>query len=293
MTRRVGWLLVAVLAFSLVWAPTSYADDQPKNKGLFVTPTRAYIDVTAGQSSGDTMTIANITDRPMTVTLSVEQFSVADYTYDYAFTQVKEDWIKFQSSLITLQPGKSEHVSYAVIAPADAAPGGHYFTLFATTSLEGTAKSTVKVATVLYLTVGGQLQRTTEIQKETTPWISFGGDIPFSFDVKNTGNTHFFAYAAGKVNGPFAQPETTEETHILLPAAVRTIGGSMTSPVLPGIYEAVYGYKTDDGQTVNRSKYIVYLPLWALAIPLGVSWVGVVVVKRRRNAIDSLPQRHR
>jgi hypothetical protein len=273
-----------MLAVAALWVPTSYADTQPKNKGLFITPIREYVEVTAGQSKSGIMTIANITDNPIIVTLSVEQFSVADYTYDYTFSEVKEDWVKFQSTQVTLQPNKSQNVAYTITVPASATPGGHYFTLFATASLgKGTVTSTVRAATVLYVTVDGQLRRTSTIEKETIPWISFGGDIPFTLDVRNTGNTHFFTYVSGRLGGIFVKQDNKEETHILLPGTVRTIGSSIAAPLLPGVYPATYGYKTDDGQQVNKTKYVVYLPPWTVAIPIGGSWLAVVLLRRHRN----------
>ncbi len=277
MGRRIGWLVLA-LVFSCLYALPSYAEESPKNKGLFVTPVREYVDVAPGRTKDGKLTIANFTDKPATVTLSVEQFSVADYTYDYRFTPVEEDWVKFQATSLELQPGKSQAIAYAVDAPPNATPGGHYFSLFATVS-KGANK--VRAATVLYVTVGGLLQRTSEIRHEAVPWISWGGDIPFRLDVKDTGNTHFFAFASGKLDGWTAGTTSAEVTHLLLPGAIRSVGSSMPAPLLPGVYQASYGYKTDTGESVFRTRHIVYLPPWALLIPCGLV-LGVVVWRRKR-----------
>jgi hypothetical protein len=290
MRNKILLAVITLFVATVLCTPRVSAEVQTKNKGLFVTPVREYVDIAAGQSKNGTMTIANITDDPIIVTLSVEQFSVADYTYDYTFNEVKEDWIKFQSVQVALQPNKSQNVPYTIAVPTGATPGGHYFTLFATASLgKGTVTSTVRAATVLYVTVNGQLQRTSTIEKETIPWISFGGDIPFTLNVRSTGNTHFFTYVSGRLSGIFVKQDNKEETHILLPGTVRTIGSSIAAPLLPGVYPATYGYKTDDGQWVNKTKYVVYLPPWAIAIPIGGIWMGVILLRRHKDRSGRAP----
>jgi uncharacterized membrane protein len=273
---------LALLLVSLC-PSVSHADAQPKNKGLFISPIREYVKIAAGKVERSSLTVANITDKPVTVTLSVEQFSVADYTYDYTFTAPKEDWVKLESTQLELKPGKSQSVEYAVAVPKGATPGGHYFTLFASTSLEsGGVASKVRAATVLYVTVDGQLRRTSDVLKENFPRLSFGGDIAFTMDVKNTGNTHFFTYTSGQLNGWTAKPKGEEVTHLLLPGTRRVIGATIQAPLLPGIYMATYGFRTDDGQTMNRSKHVIYIPPWSLVIPLGIIWMSILLRKRYR-----------
>jgi hypothetical protein len=287
MVRRYGCLLlVSLLAMSLLIVPISQAATSPKSEGLLITPVREYSSVAAGTTQSNILTVANITNKPIVVTLSVEQFSVADYTYDYTFMPAKEDWVKMQVTQFTLQPDKSQVVPYAIMVPANAAPGGHYFTIFATASLHtGAISSDVRVATVLYVTVAGKLIKTSRIKKETIPWISFGSDIPFTLDVQDTGNTHFFIYTSGKLIGWTARPAIEEPAHILLPGTIRTVESRIVTPLLPGVYKAEYGYKTDGGQTVNRSSNVIYLPPWSLAIPLGLGWILFILLQRRKQSM--------
>ena len=275
---------MAICSVVLLYASPSYANTQPQNRGLYLTPIREYVNVDAGKAQDGTLTIANITDNPAVVTMSVEQFSVVDYTYNYTFMPTKEDWIKLQTTQVKLNPGKSQTIPYTIAPPKGATPGGHYFTLFASTSLvSGAISSKVRAASVLYVTVDGPLKKTSEIRKESIPFISFGGDIDFMLDVKNTGNTHFFIYTSGKLSGWSARPDGEEVTHVLLPGTTRTTESTIPAPLLPGVYTATYGYKTDDGHTVNHSRPVLYLPLWFLAAFMGVGWVGLVIRKRQKR----------
>jgi hypothetical protein len=279
--RRAGLLLIIA---TLLLVPIRVGADNvtPKNKGLFITPLRTYLDVRPGNIQNNTFTVANITEQPITVDLSVQQFSVADYSYDYRFSQVHEDWVKMAKTQLSLQPNKSESLTYTVAAPTDASPGGHYFTLFATAKFPGNPNK-VQAATVLYVTVAGDLHRTSVINKESIPWISFDNDIDFSMDIKNTGNTHFFTYSSGRMQGLSAKSHQPEVTNLLLPGTSRVIGSTIPAPLLPGVYKAVYGYKTDDNQAVWHSIYIIYLPPWSLLVPLGIIWL-LFAIRRYRAA---------
>jgi len=281
MMRRFLLVSVALCAVLFVTASHVSAAAPLATRGLSISPLRLFVDGVAGNTTSGTVLVGNITSQPMNIALSVEQFSVADYTYDYRFSQPKENWITLDPATVTIAAGKTQTVEYHLAVPEHAAPGGHYFTIFASTSLD--AEREERVATVLYVTVAGELVRSSTVSHESIPTFVFGGDIRFSFDVKNTGNTHYFMYTSGKLNGLSAQPPSSEVAHILLPQTTRTITGSISAPVLPGVYAASYGYRTEDGQHINRSALIVYIPLWFWPLFAGMIWIGVVLLKRHKH----------
>ena len=281
--RRAGVLALGIL-LAMCCALPARAED-PKNKGLFITPLRTYISVEPSHTQSGTFTLANNTNSPMSVALSVGQFSVADYSYDYQFTQTRDDWVKVSQAQLDLQPGKSQALAFTVTPPAKATPGGHYFTIFATAQLQGNA-SQVRAATVLYVTVEGALIKSSAINRTTIPFFSFGTDIDFSLDVKNTGNTHFFTYTSGKLAGLSANSDAPETTNLLLPGTSRIIASTIRAPLLPGIYKATFGYRTDDNQQMQRTSYVLYIPPWSLLIPIGAAWFVYALrqYRKRRNA---------
>lgn len=279
MIRRLGYFIVVSVVVSLFLSGATSAVE--KDRGLLVTPLRDYITVDPGKTGAYKIGVANLTHEPMDVTLYTEQFSVANYTYDYKFDEPKEDWIKLQATQLQLTPGKSKEVPYIISVPKDASPGGHYFTIFAAAKVDGGKE--IRAAVVLYVTVSGDLIQTSAIEKENIPAVSFGGNIPFKLDVKGTGNTHFFIYVSGRLETWWGSASAPEAAHLLLPNTTRTVGSEIASPVLPGIYKAVYGYRAENGHRTERSKWIVYLPLWSVAIPLGLAWLIFLIVKRRRR----------
>lgn len=274
-------IVVSVIVSLFISTVASAVDASQKDRGLLITPLRDYIDVDPGKTADHKVGVANLTPNPMDITLYVEQFSVADYTYDYTFDAPKEDWIKLQTTQLHLASGSSKEVPYTITVPKKGIPGGHYFTIFASAKV-GDGKE-IRAAVVLYVTVSGDLIQTSKIKKEEIPAISFGGDIPFSLDVRDTGNTHFFIYVSGRLETWWGSQSAVEMAHLLLPKTTRTVGSEIASPVFPGVYKAVYGYRTERGERTERSKMIVYLPPWSIAIPVGLAWFIILLVKRHKR----------
>jgi hypothetical protein len=228
--------------------------------------------------------------------LSVEQFSVADYSYDYHFAASHDDWVSLSLSQITLQPGKSQEITYTANPPSNAVPGGHYFAIFATASAsDGSTQNIARATTVLYVTVSGALRTTSEIKSVSIPQFAFG-DISYSLDIKNTGNTHFFIYTEGGLSG-LPKQQDSKNAHLLLPQTIRQVSGTIPAPLLPGMYTATFGYLTENGQVVQRTAHIVYLPWWTILVVIGLVWIFVVLWRRfkrhkGRTFKDSLPRQY-
>lgn len=265
MLRRLALaLLIAPLIFSANVSAAPAPDT--KNKGLYVSPLRSYLTLNAGQSVTRAFTAANLTDSPMTITTDIDQFSMVDYSYDYRFNEVDNDWVKLTEPATALKPYESHELAYTVTVPKNAAPGGHYYTLYAAAPIKNgdNTTSTVRVATLLYLTVQGTLTRSLQVTKSSIPYFSADTTIPYSFDVKNTGNIHYFALVSARIDGLFYSDAPNGTSQLLMPGTTRTINASITTPPLPGIYNLTYTITPEDGSPIQKSQYFIYAPLWSI-----------------------------
>lgn len=254
--------------------------------GLGITPLRKDLSVQAGTPKADLITIANYTGQPITVDLAANEFSVTDYSYDYEFkAPPKNDWIVLPEKTITLKAGESRKVLYDVNTPKKAAPGGYYFSLVASTTVtSGSIPTTLRATTLLYLTVKGELIRTSVLNNSSIPWFIMDGRIPYKFDVTDTGNVHFGAYFFGRLDGLFGSFNESGATHLLLPGATRTVQNTIESPLLPGIYKATYGYAPDFANfEITKSSYIVYLPLWSIFAGILIALFAMWALQRRKR----------
>lgn len=259
-----GLLLGLVSPVTSAIAPKA---NEPTNKGLYISPLRSYLSLNAGDSVTRAFTVANLTESPMTITSHIEQFSVADYSYDYRFNEVDNNWVQLVENVVTLKPYESHEMAYRVNVPKNAAPGGHYYTLYASSTVDsGGNKSTVQAASLLYLTVNGELKRTSQVVDRSLPRIVVTPDIKYSLDIKNTGNIHYFAYIEARVDGLFYHNAPNGSSQLLMPGTTRQVQGSIKSPLLPGVYKLSYAITPDQGPKTEGSQYFLFLPPWSIAL---------------------------
>lgn len=257
-----------------------------KNKGLYISPLRNYLSLDAGDRVTRSFTAANLTDQPMDITVHLERFSMVDYSYDFRFDAVDNDWIKLIDPTITLKPYQSHEFAYTISLPPTAAPGGYYYTLFASTTIKsGATTSTLRAASLLYLTVKGELSYTFSTTPSSLPYIVLSPTVDYSIDIKNTGNTHYFALVSSHVDGLFYSNAPNGTSQLLMPAATRHVNASITSPLIPGIYRLTYIVTPDHGTTYSKTRYFIFLPPWSL---IATSLIGLLIlwlIQRRKTKL--------
>ncbi len=265
MSMRFFRIILAILVVTSI--PLVTHAKEPNSTGLAVAPVRQEMTVVAGKLTQGAIRVANYTDDKLTVNLSVQQFSAIDYVYDYQFTTPVKDWIVFEKTYITLGPGQDKKVNFTVNAPNTTSPGGYYFALFASADMSGAVvKRVARVTSLLYLSVDGKLTRTGSITDDIVPFFVYDSTIPYTFNVKNTGNVHYGAFFYGQLEGFFYDQPRVGVGHVLLPGTIRAVGGSIPAPFFPGLYKMTYGYKTDvSDNEVVKTTYIIYIPPWSLA----------------------------
>lgn len=262
-----------------------------KNRGLAISPLRQEATVTPDASKAGFFYVANYTKKPMLVDVSVQQFSVTDYVYDYKFlTPPKDDWVKLREKSIIIQPAQTKKVWYDIVVPQKTSPGGYYFSLFASTKIEGEGlPGTIQAASLLYVVVDGKLIRTSILKNDYIPLFITGTEIPYKFDVENTGNVHFSAYFYGQLHGLlFGNGEEAGSGQILMPGTVRTVEGAVPSPLIPGIYKVTYGYRVDFASIITtKTAYVIFIPPWSviavLFVLLSVRWLKQRQATRKKQ----------
>lgn len=276
-------LLASTFVLCASFAPTPATAAESTSKGLYISPLRSYLSIKAGDSLTRAFTVANLTEQTMNVQFHVEQFSVTDYAYDYRFTEVDNDWVQLVETSTTLKPYESREVPYRVSLPSTATPGGHYYTLYASSTLtSGESTNTVQVAMLLYMTIEGELVRTSQITKHSLPSFVMTPSIAYSLDIKNTGNTHYFALVSARVDGLFYHDAPNGTSQLLMPGTTRAINASITSPLLPGIYKLTYTIAPDQGAPTQSSHYFLYAPLWCIVLLVLLGIVLFQHLKKRR-----------
>ena len=254
-------------------------------KGLALAPIRTEAVIAPGWAASYKLNLTNYSDRPMAVALSAEEFSVVDQSYDYSFDMQSNmsKWVTFDKTVVQLDPGKSSIVPYVVKVPQDAEPGGRYISLFASTDVQnvsGEFSTEQRIASLIYLTIKGNVTRTGELKSLQSPFV-FDGYQPWKITIANRGTAHFRSRYSVSVRSIFDGQEVASKTDdsLILPSTTRAIDAPM--PVLKylGVYRAVYTVGLGDSPAVTREKYIIFLPkqLYVPLLSLIVIFVGGLV----------------
>jgi hypothetical protein len=275
-----AFALSALLVFTGAMGP---AEATARKGGLSITPLRQFVNVDAGTPKNSSITLGNQSGATLNIILSIKQFSVNDYSYDYDFENPGNNWLVLGQTTLQLQPGKSQKIPYTLNVPKGVAPGGQYYTILASANLSNQGvHSTIQAATLIYMTVNGLLVQTNKLISNSLQHIAFGKQISYSLVSENTGNIHYFMYLSGHVHGWLSGPTASERTYLLMPHAPRRISGTIPSPVLPGIYKATYGYHTDAGSSVSRSGIVVFIPPWFIALSIFILFASIKLKPKKK-----------
>lgn len=240
-----------------------------KSKGLTLSPLRNEIEIAPGTSLDGVLTVTNSTKKPMTVSMNAEAFSVINQQYDYAFTAESNvvKWVSFDHPEISLEPGKSENITYTVGVPLSAEPGGRYISLFVSTDsglVSNGVESRQRVASLFYITVLGDVSRIGHLLSLSSPWFT-SGNSTWSATLQNTGTTHYRSRYNLQIKdlllGGTASSMSGEA--LILPNTIRLVPDNLPAPFWPGLYKAIYNIGLGDNPAVTRTSLILYMPIWA------------------------------
>jgi hypothetical protein len=216
-------------------------------------PTRTRFSFTAepGQIINDSLYLENTGTETQDITVySTDAYNAEDGTFSLldggiAPTDVGS-WVSFESGarqVVTLAPQSSTVVGVTISIPANANPGDHVGGILASVSgADGQVKLERRVATRLYVRVGGDLQPGLTVgglaasyQPNLNP---FDGKVVFTYTVQNTGNVALSGKSVSSISGLFGMGLSgviRNEIPELLP------GGAyeMTSEV-PGVWQWIW-----------------------------------------------------
>ena len=254
--------------------------------GLWMSSSRQNLTSKAGVGTSAHIKIANKTDAPMDVQLSVKSFNVDSQTRAITFVDPREDWITPDVPRLGLAPTEEQDINYRIAIPVTADEKEYHFALIASTVVGSDQNAkTLRVASLLYLSVdGGHLTRAGDITSAHVPSFAFGTTIPYTFAIKNTGDIHLELQSNVQLQGQAWNSLTTARPAVVLPGESRTISDAVTSPSLPGIYTLRYGY-TDDttGAKTLEVVPVIYLPIWAVGVLASLLLASVWLWQRRRS----------
>ncbi|MFZ2125361.1 MAG: hypothetical protein WA087_01180 [Candidatus Saccharimonadales bacterium] len=255
-------------------------------KGLTVSPLRSELQITPGTSLDGTLMVTNSTDKSMTVSFDAQEFNVINQQYDYAFT-IDSDitkWVRFSSSTVNLTANQTKNIHYNVSVPLSAEPSGQYISLFVSTDIlasDGSVSSRQRIASLLYITVLGDVSRTGHLISLVSPWAVSGKSV-WSMALQNTGTTHFHSRYNVDITNLWGGVVASNSGDVLiLPGTVRLVPDILPLPQFPGIYKVIYMIGLGDTPATTKIRYILYVPPAVILIFIVVGMAIIRLVYRR------------
>jgi hypothetical protein len=286
MRFRLAIAIVTVLSICVFASKPAEA----MNTDLTVSPLRQEIELAPGTALPGNLKVGNDSVGTQQLSFSSESFDVTNERYDYLFTTDTSEsrWIRYAQESTELKAGQEVDVAYSVNVPIDAEPGGYYIALLITgrptdSSGEGIVP-TVRVASLLYVTVTGPATKDGRLVQLRSPSVSFGTAV-WSATLQNAGTVHYrsnYVITVSTVTGsPIAH---SEDTRLILPGSVRLIDGSVPNPEIIGIYKVTYDIGLGDSPGVIVERWMLYLPpLQTILILLIVASLLTLTIRRRKH----------
>jgi hypothetical protein len=232
--------------------------------GLSIYPLRTEPSIAPGTVYTGQITLSNTTMGTMNIDMSAEEFGVTDEQYDYSFDPGSSivDWVRFDPSIFSLDPNRSQTVTYSVSVPIGAEPRGQYISLFATSEKQTDSTgitSQERVASLLYITVEGNVTRFGRILSLRNGWL-VTGPTQWAAEIQNTGTTHYRSIytevTKSLLNTTIASGGGSD---LILPSTIRLVEGNIALPPFSGIYKIVYTIGLGDYPAHLETRYIVYI----------------------------------
>lgn len=274
-------MLLALLHSGLV-AHAAETTTTPE-ESLAMTPAIQHLEVKAGETVDDTMTVINDGKVVYKFIVYARPYSVKNEQYDPQFETTLDNtdiyqWVQFEKVSYTLQPGERIDVPYHMKVPTNAAPGGHYGVMFAETQPDASNATSVlrkkRVGGLLLANVEGKVVRAGTLLSADAPFWQSAPPLTVTDRVKNTGNTDFQATVSTSVEDMFGSVKHTEtKNYTVYPGTIRKIPVSWQNSPWFGLFK----YKQSVsivGKVTNTSHYVLLAPKWLVLLLIVALVVG-------------------
>lgn len=254
---------------------------------LRISPLRTEVTIAPGFVDTGEVQIQNTGTELQNIVLSTETFDVTNEQYDYLFTPDTEEsrWVRYDTDSFSLEPGQGKIVQYSVSIPIEAEPQGYYVALLATHQAENSAdgvSTNAQIASLLYISVSGDVERSASLIKLTSPIILFREAI-WSALLQNSGTVHYRSNYTVTIQDLFGQTVSKKsDSRLVLPNSVRLIEGILSTPEVLGLYKVTYAIGLGDNTGVQETRWFIYLPPVQILL-LVLIFLSLFVFFRKRS----------
>jgi len=256
--------------------------------------------------------VRNLSDREMALETKISDFIVEGNKGVPVFLSEQplsstenrwalSQWVNVSPTRFVLKPGETKALDLVIIVPENALPGGHYAAVLyqpakGQVGFKGSASEVVpSVASLLYLTVSGDITEDAFVRRMDIPRFSEYGPIEIETEIENLSDVHIKPLATIRIYNLFNQLSTSlklEELNIF-PGKSRVYQNTWSRKWLFGRYKAVLeGSYGSQGQALLATAYFWVIP-WKILLIILLAVILIVLLtiyfKRKREEKTNLP----
>ncbi|MFA5174918.1 MAG: hypothetical protein WC430_00630 [Patescibacteria group bacterium] len=282
MKKRFIFYLLPVLICCFLMAPAKILAQENSNVGIKVQPSIIEEKVEPGQTFSSVLHASNLGAEKSLYYVIKRDISSLDSEGHPIFAKEGEktgyeisSWIQITSEAVEISGGGTVDIPYSITVPKDAAPGGHFGSIFLGTDPSRTEESGVginyQVGTIINLRIAGEASEEARVREFfTDKAVYFKPSIKFTTGIENNGNTLIKPRGPIEIINNFGRKiavlKMNDDAAAVFPGASRQFELVWsTDEILFGRYQAVMSlaYGDEEIRTISDD-----LSFWVL--PLGI-----------------------
>lgn len=294
---RLSKLFGIILLSCFFFTPSAFAEEEASIiPPLQISPTTRRVSLNQKEKKTGTIEITNYGNETITFKVYPTPYSNEGDTRNFEnenyYTKLSK-WIMIQndagayreSVTFKIEPKKTKKVSYRIVVPKDAPPGGQYATIFTETiptqENDDDIQTVTRAGMLIYATVSGEFRSDGSVDNiESSPFIT-NEKLKLKYTINNTGNIDFQTSTSIEVTS-FSGKQLYADTSILtiLPESSKEIEIKWDGTPAFGIYNLHYKIRYLD-QVIEKTGLIIVTPRIILFIFLLLTMGAIVLIAYR------------
>lgn len=296
MIRVRQWGSGVVITMLLALVSTAPPVFGQSGTALRISPPNFEIEAEPGQVVAQQIRVSNRGDSTLPISMQIAGFEPTGQEGQVALTEGGQaefgvvTWTTVTPQEFTLASGDEQVVTFLIVIPDNAPPGGQYMSILASLGSGGTTQGVTvgqRIGALVLLRVTGEVVEQVELTTLGAPALASKGPITFDVVVSNTGNVHVRPAGVITIKDTFGKEieKLTLEQKNVLPGSERAFSATWDTGWRMGRYTAEYlGFYGAGNIPLDGSISVVIFP-WPIALPVlaFMTLLTFIIVRGRKR----------
>jgi hypothetical protein len=284
-----------MMSFVALSGTAVHAADSDAKDSITLSPVSQRFALDAGSQGSNKVTVRNDGTTVSNFLVYSRPYSLKNEAYEPDFEKTSSttdvyQWMSFEKTSYTLNPGESIDIPYTIKVPATAAPGGHYGVVFIETQPPAGGNDSVsrkkRVGSIILANINGKTIQTGDVLSTSAPFWQTTPPMTVQSRVTNTGNTDFQAQTTFTIKDLFGSMKyRATQDFTIYPGTTRKVTLAWNGAPWFGLYKVDQSVKVLD-KTNDSSHFVLMAPRWlpvTLIVLLAIGASYATLRRKRRS----------